>query len=97
MRCKLDPDLVVIFGSLGATLVTLGGIGLFGFRMWLKHQAMPEELRRQVDEAVRDQVAAALEERDRELEELNERLDFAERLLAQKRRLPDPSGHSTPS
>lgn len=97
----MDPDLVVIFGSLTATAVALGGLGLFGFRMWLKHQSsalesLPDDVRRHIDDAVRDQVTAALQERDRDVEDLHERLDFAERLLAQSRRLPDASEHPTP-
>lgn len=97
----MDPDLVVIFGSGAVTAVALGWIGLLGFRMWLKHQrftleALPDDLRRQIDDAVRDQVSAVLEERDREMEDLNERLDFTERLLAQQRKLPEPSDHPTP-
>jgi len=83
----MDPDLLLIFSFVGGTAVALGGMTLLGLRMWLRRlphgdtAAIREELR----QSIREEVDSALEARDREIDELNERLDFAERLLAQSR------------
>jgi hypothetical protein len=89
----MDPDLLVIFGSIGLTGIGVAAISVLGLRIWVKgmsHQdpeRLLESFREELRASVQDEVAHALEERDRELEELNERLDFAERLLTQARLL----------
>jgi DNA-binding cell septation regulator SpoVG len=98
----MDPDLLVIFGTLGITGITIGAMSLFGLRMWIKRmpqqdpQNLAESLRQELRESVQDEVAKALEARDRELEEVHERLEFAERLLTQARLPQQTDTDSTP-
>jgi predicted negative regulator of RcsB-dependent stress response len=87
----MDPDLFVIFGSLGITGIVLGAMALVGWRMWVHRlpqsdsSELAASLERRLKESVQEEVARALEDRDKEVEELHERLDFAERLLTQAR------------
>lgn len=97
----MDPDLLLIFSFVGGTAVALGGMTLLGLRMWLRRlprtdarelAAIREELR----QSIYEELASALEARDREIDELHERLDFTERLLARSR-LPQRSEPSDSS
>jgi hypothetical protein len=80
----LIPPLLAV-----VTALSLGGMALIGIRMWtrrlpgLNPKELADSIRKELQQDIRDEVARALESRDVELEELHERLDFAERLLAQ--------------
>lgn len=86
MLPELLPPLLAVFTSLG-----LGAMGLVGIRMWVNKKSGPdpaeltEIISRQVREDLRDEIARAIEAREADMEELHERLDFAERLLTQAR------------
>lgn len=77
-------DLVLVFGSLIVIFVSLGAMGLSGWRYWVKTKAsMPlDEVTPALQDAIRDEIERALAARDGELAELHERIDFAERLLS---------------
>ena len=97
----MDPDLLVIFGSLGLTAIVVTAISVVGPRLFGKGgsegdpERLLESLREEVRATVQDEVAQPLEQRDRELEEVHERLEFAERLLTQAR-LPKNTEENTP-
>jgi hypothetical protein len=57
---------------------------------------MPDRLREQIRLTVRDEIDSMLESRDGELEDLSERIDFAERLLIQAR-LPEGEREREPT
>lgn len=86
MLPELLSPLLAVFTSLG-----LGAMGLVGIRMWVNKKSGPDPteladlISRQLREDIRDEVARAFESREAEMEELHERLDFAERLLSQTR------------
>ncbi len=88
----LIPSLLAVFGALG-----LGAMGLVGLRMWIKHQGVKDpsqlaaSIREQLMGEVRDEIDRALDARQGEIDELYERLDFAERMLSQAR-LPKGKG-----
>jgi hypothetical protein len=98
----MPPDIVNAIAPLVAMLMT-GTFGLIGFRLWLAHRPPrgqgklgAEQLERltEVMEDIRQQLDVM---RDENLE-LHERMDFAERLLAQRDR-PDAQlekPHQTP-
>ena len=96
----MDPDLLVIFGSLGLTAVVVTAISVVGPRLFGRGDSqrdperLLESLREDVRATVQDEVAQALEHRDRELEEVHERLEFTERMLTQAR-LPKHTGDDT--
>ena len=98
----MDPDLLVIFGSLGLTGITVAALSLVGLRIWVNRipqqdtEKLVETLREELRGSVQDEVAHALEGRERELEDLHERLDFAERLLTQARLPKRAEGDTTP-
>ena len=81
---ELIPPLLAV-----VTALSLGGMALIGIRMWTRRlpgsdpKELAESIRQELQQDIRDEVAKALESRDVELEELHERLDFTERLLAQ--------------
>ncbi len=81
---ELIPPLLAV-----VTALSLGGMALLGIRMWSRRlpgsdpKELAKSIREELREDIRDEVARALESRDIELEELHERLDFTERLLAQ--------------
>ncbi len=83
-----DPDLVVILGTFGV----LGFTFLIG-RYKLKKKELEmrggdPELGREID-ALRDDLAAMQEHTRAQLADMQERLDFAERLLTAGRALQD--------
>ena len=96
----MDPDLLVIFGSLSLTAIVVTTISVLGPRLLGRGGSqrdtdrLLESLREEVRATVQDEVAHALEQRDRELEEIHERLEFAERMLTQAR-LPKHTGDDT--
>lgn len=81
----LNPLLAVI------TALSLGGMGLLGIRMWVRRtpKSDPDELAeaisRRLRSDIREEVDRALDARDAEMEELQERVDFAERMLTRGR------------
>ena len=88
----MDPDLLLILPTATIIIVSVGGFLLTGWRMWLRRprgemEELKDETRDQVRLIVRDEMAAMLEARDGELEELSERIDFAERILIRARAL----------
>jgi Mg2+ and Co2+ transporter CorA len=66
-------------------------MALVGLRIWVRRvrggdaEEIAELVSRQLREEIRDEVARALEDRQSEVDELHERLDFAERILTQGR------------
>lgn len=90
----MDPDLLLILPAATVIIVSLGGFLLTGWRMWLRTPRdaemveVPDWLRDEIRTIVRDEVGSMVESRDGELEDLSERIDFAERLLIQAR-LPE--------
>lgn len=80
----MHPELVAIVAVAGAFAVALGGIALKGFSMWVNRSAVGEgegmDLRR-------------IEDLEGRVAELEERVDFSERLLTERRHgtLPPPS------
>jgi len=84
----LIPSLLAVLGALG-----LGAMGLVGIRIWSSHSRRigPSEsvdlLREQWRADITDEIERAFEARQSEIDELNERLDFAERMLSQARLL----------
>ncbi len=87
----MDPDLLLILPTATIIIVSLGGFALTGWRMWLRRPRgvdmveLPNQVRDQVRSIVRDEMAAIVDSRDGELEDLSERIDFAERLLIKVR------------
>lgn len=85
----LNPLLAVI------TALSLGGMALLGVRMWVSRigKPSPDELADAISQRLRDdireEINLALAARDAELEDLQERVDFAERLLARGRSAVD--------
>ncbi len=81
----LNPLLAVV------TALSLGGMALLGIRMWVNRigKSNPDELAdaisRRLRDDIREEINLAMEARDAELEDLQERVDFAERLLARGR------------
>ena len=75
---------------------------LTGWRMWLRRPhgldsaELPDQVRVEIRSIVRDEMALMLESRDGELEDLSERIDFAERLLLQAR-LPGVESEREPT
>jgi hypothetical protein len=86
----MDPELLNPLLAV-ATALSLGGMALVGIRMWVNRIAKPDPdkladaISRKLREDVREEITRAMESRDAELEELQERVDFAERLLTQGR------------
>ncbi len=84
------PNLLVPFADL-ITLVGLGCITLIGLRMWIRRgskldrRAIADSIREELHDVIRNEVADALQAHKTGLEELHERLDFAERLLIEQR------------
>jgi len=97
----MDPDLLLIFGSLGLTAFGVTAIAVIGPRLFGRGSSQEdperllESLREEVRATVQDEIAQALEHRDRELEEVHERLEFTERMLTQAR-LPKHTEENTP-
>jgi hypothetical protein len=88
----MDPsDVAFVKGAI--TLVLVAGTGLTGFWLWLRARGKGQvELNRVVD-GVREENAQFQAELGRRMVELEERLDFAERLLSQQQQepsLPEP-------
>ena len=89
------------------TAVSLGGMALVGVRIWARRpRSLTEEemadVRRRLRDDIREEVTQAFSDRDVEIEDLHERLEFAERVLAQGRALGPPAqdaaaGDSAPS
>ncbi len=81
----LNPLLAVI------TALSLGGMALLGIRMWVGRTAksdpdeLAEAISRRLRSDIKEEVDRALEARDAEIEELQERVDFAERMLTRGR------------
>ncbi len=65
---------------IGTIFGILGGVGVLGWVLWFK-QGSNAELGPEVD-ALRDELANMQEHTRAQLAEIQERLDFAERLLA---------------
>jgi uncharacterized Zn finger protein len=82
----MDPDLIPMLLAVG-TALSLGGMALVGIRMWVSRFPKPdldelaEAISERLRQEIREEVSGALESRAAELEELHERVDFAERLL----------------
>lgn len=98
----MDTDVLMACVSVVTIIVALGGFGLTGWRMWLRASPrldsaeLVDSISRQLRDVIRDEVAVVLEGRESELEELHERLDFTERLLAQAK-LPSKSEEREPT
>ena len=66
-------------------------MALIGLRIWVRRvrgadaEEIAELVSRQLRGEIRDEVSRALEDRQGEVDELHERLDFAERMLTQGR------------
>jgi hypothetical protein len=90
--------LALVFAT--GTVLSLGVMALVGVGMWTRRvrspntQELADLVTQQLRQEIRDAVARALEDRESELEELHERVDFAERLLAQ--RPPGGAAQATP-
>ena len=75
-----DPDVVIIFG-------TLGSVGVLSVILWFRLKKKELEMRGgdpelgPVVDALRDDLADMQEHTQAQLAEMQERLDFAERLL----------------
>ncbi len=75
-----DPDVVIIFG-------TLGSVGVLSVILWFRLKKKELEMRGgdpelgPVVDALRDDLADLQEHTRAQLAEMQERLDFAERLL----------------
>lgn len=88
---KVDPDLIVVMSAAVISIIPLGGFALVGWRMWLRRPGvvdsdkLTQSQRDKIRDAVRDEVAELLAGRDGELDDLSERIDFAERLLIRAR------------
>ena len=73
------------------TALALGAMALVGLRIWTRRLPgvntgeIAEAVSRQLKDEIRDEVARALDDRQGDIDELHERLDFAERLLTQGR------------
>jgi hypothetical protein len=86
----MDPDLIPLLLTLGAAL-SLGGMALVGVRIWadrIRRSAsaqLGDEIYDRLREEIREEITLALERRETELEELHERVDFAERMLSHGR------------
>ena len=71
--------------SIGIAFVSWGVMAFAGWAYWVrKKTSMPAAaMTPELEDAIRDEVDRALASRDSELAELNERIDFAERVLGQ--------------
>ena len=80
----MDADLVWAL-SMGIAFVSWGAMTLAGWRYWVRTKASQpvDQVTPAFQDAIRDEVDRALADRDGELAELHERLDFAERVLSQ--------------
>jgi len=90
---------MLIFAMVVTLISIVGGMTLGGLKMWLKRGGANREeisrlVREELAEAIQEELAAQLEPRDREIEELHERVEFAERLLANKKTTPHLDSHS---
>ena len=88
----LDLQIIsVIFG-------TLGGVGVLSLALWFKLKKKELEMRGSdpelgpVVDALRDDLADMQEHTQAQLAEMQERLDFTERLLTAGRALQDEKG-----
>ena len=87
----MDPDLMLILPAAVLTVVSVGTISLVGWRMWLRRPtvlgsaSLTEAQRDLIRDTIREEVADLLAARDGELDDLVERIDFAERLLIRAR------------
>ena len=87
----MDPDLMLILPAAVLTVVSVGTISLVGWRMWLRRPTvldsarLSEKQRELIRDTVREEVAELLAVRDGELDDLFERIEFAERLLIRAR------------
>ncbi len=79
--------LLVVFGIVSETIVKIAKARSAGRQLSRPLQAELDELRRQLQEqgGVLADTQATLNNQDQQLQELHERVDFAERLLAQHR------------
>lgn len=83
---EMIPPLLAVFTAFG-----LGAMGLVGLRIWVSQKRGPDVnelvdvVREQLREDVRDEIDRALEARQSEIDELHDRLEFAERMLSQAR------------
>ncbi|MFC1640410.1 hypothetical protein ACFL3B_06575, partial [Gemmatimonadota bacterium] len=81
----MDPDLMLILPAAVLTVVSVGTISLVGWRMWLRRPtvldsaSLTERQRELIRDTAREEVAELLAVRDGELDDLFERIDFAER------------------
>ncbi len=83
---EIIPPLLAVLTAFG-----LGAMGLVGIRMWVGQHRGPdlneltETVREQLREDVRDEVERAFDARQSDIDDLHDRLDFAERMLSQAR------------
>jgi hypothetical protein len=84
----MDPELIAPLLAVG-TALSLGGMALVGVRMWVNRirrsdsARLTDEICDRLREEFREEITLALERRETELDELHERVDFAERMLSQ--------------
>ena len=84
----MDPNLIPPLLVVG-TALSLGAIALAGVRMWANRirrsdsAQLADEIHNRLREEIREEITLTLERRETELEELHERIDFAERMLSQ--------------
>lgn len=88
------PPLLAVFTAFG-----LGAMGLAGMRMWVNQKRgtdvdeLVDAVRERLSEDVRDEIDRALEARQSEIDDLHDRLEFAERMLS-RARLPKREGEA---
>jgi len=91
------PDIVFIKAIIGFVLVA--GTGMAGFWLWLRARARAAPDLSKVLDSVREENAQLEADLSARIAELEERVDFTERRLAQERepvRLPQPPKARTP-
>ena len=87
----MEPYMLIGPVLAAGTALALGAMALVGIRIWARRggganvEEIAEAVGRQLKNEIRDEVARALDDRQGEIDELHERLDFAERLLTRGR------------
>ena len=76
--------------------VIVCGTALLGYWLKLRHERRMLEMRRRQDDRVLEELEALRQEHLTQLAEMQERLDFTERMLTQ-RRLQEPTEAETPT
>ncbi len=94
MPTEIANHLIELVGIISIGIMTLAGI-----RIWRGGRQRRDEVSQQEIEQLTDTVRSLQEQLDgmqRDMMELGERLDFAERVLTQPKRYQEPVAESTP-